>query len=248
MPLLPPPCPGAHHNARLMAIGASAAVSVPPESAVSPPVPSPGQPLSAGTPRGAHPPAPTKADLRPHFRQRRRQAIAAAPGALAAAAAAVVPTLMAPPLRLGLHWPIGHEPDLRSLAERLPAPWPDHLALPAIRGERLLYLPWRPGDPLAPDGVGIPAPLGESGLEPSELGLLLVPALALDRGGVRLGSGGGWYDRLRSDPAWGTVPALVVLPAACVVPVLPRDPWDLPFPGWLEETGLHWCGPSVATS
>ena len=143
---------------------------------------------------------------------------------------------------------MGHEPDLRPLAERLPAGWPDHLALPAIRGERLLYLPWRPGDPLAPDGAGIPAPLGQRGLEPSELGLLLVPALALDRGGLRLGSGGGWYDRLRSDPAWRAVPALVVVPAVCVVPVLPCDPWDVPFPGWLEETGLHWSGPSVATS
>ena len=230
------------------ASGASAAVSFPPEPAAPQVVPNSGQPLSAAQPLDPHPPAQTKANLRPHFRQRRRQAIAAAPAALAAAAAAVVPALMAPPLRLGLYWPVGHEPDLRPLAERLPAPWRDHLALPAIRGERLLYLPWRPGDPLAPDGAGIPAPLGEHGLEPGALGLLLVPALALDHGGLRLGSGGGWYDRLRSDPAWRAVPALVVLPAACVVAVLPRDPWDVPFPGWLEETGIHWSGPSVATS
>jgi 5-formyltetrahydrofolate cyclo-ligase len=40
----------------------------------------------------------------------------------------------------------------------------------------------------------------------------------------------------------------VVVPAACVVPRLPRDPWDVPFPGWLAETGLHWADPSVATS
>ncbi|MEB3335585.1 MAG: 5-formyltetrahydrofolate cyclo-ligase [Cyanobacteriota bacterium] len=189
----------------------------------------------------------TKADLRRRFRPQRRQALAQAPGALATAAAALVPTLLAPPLRLGLYWPVGAEPDLRPLAERLPAPWRPHLALPAIRGDRLLYLPWRPGDPLAPDGVGIPAPLGDRGLEPSRLGLLLVPALAVDHGGVRLGSGGGWYDRLRAEPPWRALPALVVVPAACVVPRLPRDPWDVPFQGWLQESGVHWARPHVAT-
>jgi 5-formyltetrahydrofolate cyclo-ligase len=26
---------------------------------------------------------------------------------------------------------------------------------------------------------------------------------------------------------------------ACVVSALPRDPWDVPFDGWLDETGVH---------
>jgi len=33
------------------------------------------------------------------------------------------------------------------------------------------------------------------------------------------------------------VPALAVLPAACLAPSLPADPWDVPFTGWLDETG-----------
>ena len=74
------------------------------------------------------------------------------------------------------------------------------------------------------------------------LALLLVPALAFDNDGIRLGYGGGWYDRLRADPAWRRVPALAVLPAACRMETLPRDPWDVPFDGWLDETGLHWIG------
>lgn len=192
--------------------------------------------------------ASAKAELRRHFRLRRRQASAAASESIAAVAAALVPSLLAPSQRLGLYWPIGHEPDLRSLAETLPSPWRLQLALPAIRRERLLYLPWRPGDPLEPDGVGIPAPLGETGLEPSQLGLLLVPALAVDPSGLRLGSGGGWYDRLRSDPCWRAVPALAVLPSCCVTSALPRDVWDLPLTGWLDETGLHRAIERVATS
>ncbi len=206
-----------------------------------------GRPAAVTATPPSSPPDP-KPDLRRHFRLQRRLATTAAPGALAAAAAAVLPSLTGPPLRLGLYWPLGHEPDLLPLADTLPAPWRHHLALPAIREGRLLYLPWQPGDPLAADGVGIPAPTGPTPLEPAQLGLLLVPALAVDHAGVRLGSGGGWYDRLRADPLWRAVPALVVVPAACVVPRLPRDPWDVPFPGWLDEAGPHGCAATVATS
>lgn len=192
--------------------------------------------------------AETKLELRSHFRQLSRQAVAAAEGAFVAAAAAALPGLMEPPRWLGLYSPLGHEPDLLPLVERLPAHWRRHIALPAIRADQLLYLPWQPGDPLAPDAVGIPAPLGEVGLEPAQLGLLLVPALAVDGCGWRLGSGGGWYDRLRSRAGWRAVPALVVLPSICVVSALPRDPWDVPFMGWLDERGLHRANKRVATS
>jgi 5-formyltetrahydrofolate cyclo-ligase len=142
---------------------------------------------------------------------------------------------------------VGSEPDLLPLAALLS----DRLALPAIRPwsgapaagvkeeQRLVYLPWSPGQELANDACGIPAPVEGSPLEAGELGLLLVPALAVDGAGLRLGSGGGWYDRLRGDAAWGAVPALAVLPAACVALSLPRDPWDVAFDGWLDEGGLH---------
>ncbi|MFN9621306.1 MAG: 5-formyltetrahydrofolate cyclo-ligase [Cyanobacteriota bacterium] len=196
-------------------------------------------PLLPATPFPS-PPADTKTALRRHFRQRRRQVLPAVLADLIAAAAHRLPSHLAPSSRLGLYWPVGHEPDLRPLPDQLPPPWREHLALPAIRDDRLLYLPWRPGDPLAPDQVGIPAPTVAPPLEAAEVGLLLVPALAVDHSGLRLGSGGGWYDRLRSDPLWAAVPALVVVPDACVVPRLPSDPWDVPFPGRLTETGLHW--------
>ncbi|MFN7900690.1 MAG: 5-formyltetrahydrofolate cyclo-ligase [Synechococcaceae cyanobacterium] len=109
--------------------------------------------------------------------------------------------------------------------------------------ERLIYLPWAGEVLRGRDACGIPAPLPPPGspwreLEADALGLLLVPALAIDQHGIRLGSGGGWYDRLRADPVWRAVPALAVLPAACVCQELPRDPWDVPFAGWLDERGL----------
>jgi 5-formyltetrahydrofolate cyclo-ligase len=77
-------------------------------------------------------------------------------------------------------------------------------------------------------------------LSPDAMGLLLVPALAFaPHSGIRLGYGGGWYDRLRAHPAWAAVPALVVLPSACLSGNLPREAWDVPFHGWLDEHGVH---------
>ena len=89
-----------------------------------------------------------------------------------------------------------------------------------------------------------PPPASGWELSPHALALLLVPALAFDpHSGIRLGYGGGWYDRLRADPAWRAVPALVVLPAACLKANLPQEPWDVPFQGWLDEHGVHsWDG------
>jgi len=198
---------------------------------------------------------PGKEELRRRFRRYRREGLAEAANGILAVAQQHLPPQLGAGRRLGLWWPIGAEPDLRPLAALLERQQPGRLALPAVHAGppanpalRLLYLPWRPGDPLAPDACGIPSPpapaSGEAPLAPHQMALLLVPALAIDRSGIRLGSGGGWYDRLRADPHWRTVPALAVLPAACVSPTpLPRDPWDVPFDGWLDETGWHLASP-----
>lgn len=210
-----------------------------------------------------------KAALRRHFRALRRAGLATAQDGLRHVALERLPERLPPGRGLGVYWPVGSEPDLAPLAPSgLAAVLVGRLALPAVLAgsdpatvarraaeatsapgaggnrERLVYLPWDGTPPRGCDACGIPAPLPADGtvpdpLPPASLGLLLVPALAVDRSGIRLGSGGGWYDRLRSDPAWRAVPALAVLPSACVVERLPRDPWDVPFHGWLDEHGIH---------
>jgi len=147
---------------------------------------------------------------------------------------------------LGLYSPLKNEPDLRSLSTQL-----EHhdclcgMALPAVdQRDMLVYRRWRAGQPLGLDACGIPAPdAAAESLNAGSLAMLLVPGLAVDGEGYRLGSGNGYFDRLRKHPDWSEVPALVVLPASCRVNRLPRDPWDVPFDGWLSEDGLQWLQP-----
>lgn len=178
---------------------------------------------------------PSKQELRTLFRRRRRQSLPdVAAGILATAHRHLGALLAGRGGDLGLYWPLGGEPDLRPLAQA----WAGRLALPAVAGAALVYRAWVPGDPLADDACGIPAPLGPH-RPPETMALLLVPALAVAPCGLRLGSGGGWYDRLRADPLWAAVPALAVLPAACTGVALPSDPWDIPFDGWIDERDCH---------
>jgi 5-formyltetrahydrofolate cyclo-ligase len=179
----------------------------------------------------------TKAELRRLYRERRLQHLPAAEAGMQAAALALAERLQGDQ-RLGLYWPLKGEADLRQLAEH--PDLLDHLALPRVENGQLRYREWLPGAALSPDDTGIPAPEHGPDLEASALGLLLTPALAFDQRGFRLGYGGGWFDRLRSDPHWGAIPALAVLPAACLTATLPVDTWDVPFQGWLDEQGIHW--------
>jgi 5-formyltetrahydrofolate cyclo-ligase len=183
------------------------------------------------------PAAKGKAEWRRRYRRRRLEHLPGAEPGLLQAALGLADQLDGEQ-RLGIYWPLAGEANLRPLAEH--PSLRQRLALPRVAEGTLRYRAWQLGDALSPDDTQIPAPAQGPDLEARALGLLLAPALAFDAAGIRLGYGGGWFDRLRSDPLWGAVPALAVLPAACLVAALPREWWDVPFPGWLDEQGIHW--------
>ena len=69
------------------------------------------------------------------------------------------------------------------------------MALPVVagRGKPLVMRAWAFGEPLSQGVWGIRQPLPEAAeVEPD---ILLVPLLAFDRTGHRIGYGGGYYDR-----------------------------------------------------
>jgi len=91
---------------------------------------------------------------------------------------------------------IGEEIDPRLLLQRLSAEG-HKLALPVIVGrDRPLFLAeWAPGDAMKEGLMQILEPIIAEGQEPLAVDCMLVPLLAVDRDGFRLGYGGGFYDR-----------------------------------------------------
>jgi 5-formyltetrahydrofolate cyclo-ligase len=95
-------------------------------------------------------------------------------------------------------WPIKDEIDIRPLMNAL-VDGGCRLALPVVqgRGQRLLFRAWQPGEPLEAGVFGTLQPSASSeALEPE---VLIVPMLACDGEGWRLGYGGGFYDRTLAD-------------------------------------------------
>lgn len=105
------------------------------------------------------------------------------------------------------------------------------------RGRPLAFHAWRPGDPSMPGPFGVlePVPIAPR-LRPAAL---LVPLLAFDREGRRLGHGAGFYDRtlgaLRA--AGGRPPAFGLGFAFQEVERVPAGPDDEPLDGILTEAG-----------
>ena len=123
-------------------------------------------------------------------------------------------------------WPFGPEIDVRPILYHLHAAG-HPVALPVVirRGLPLVFRQWRPGLQLISGSFGVPRP----GHEQAELTprILIVPLLAFDREGYRLGYGGGFYDRtLAGLRAKGPVLAIGVGYAAQEVERVPRDDTD----------------------
>jgi 5-formyltetrahydrofolate cyclo-ligase len=130
------------------------------------------------------------------------------------------------PAVVSAFWPIKDEIDIKPLMVEL-SDAGCQLALPVVpgRGQRLVFRAWRPGDPLEAGVFGTlqPSPRREA-IEPDAL---LVPLLACDREGWRLGYGGGFYDRtLRALRAEREVTAIGVGFDAQYVAEVPHGPSD----------------------
>ena len=135
------------------------------------------------------------------------------------------------------YWPMGSELDVRPLLHALHARG-HRLCLPVTppRGEVLRFRAWAPGVALERGRGGTQHPAGAAEAVPDAL---LVPLLAFDRAGRRLGYGGGYYDRtLAALPA---ALALGIAFAAQEVAEVPAGPEDVRLPLVATEGGLVHC-------
>lgn len=117
------------------------------------------------------------------------------------------------------------------------------LAMPVViaEGQPLIFRQWRSGEPTVPGIWNIPVPPETS---PELLpDVLLVPMLAFDRKGFRLGYGGGFYDRtLVKLRALKPVMAVGVAYAAQEVPEVLRASYDQPLDFVMTERETLQCG------
>jgi 5-formyltetrahydrofolate cyclo-ligase len=133
------------------------------------------------------------------------------------------------------YMPMSCEVDLTSLLESHPQ---KRWALPRIIPEedhRMVFHPYHP-DRLAlhPYGMAEPDP-DLPVVPPDEVQLALVPGLAFDRMGRRLGYGGGYFDRFLRDFRGVS---LGVVFQALLLDCLPCDEHDVPVQWIVTEEGL----------
>lgn len=104
------------------------------------------------------------------------------------------------------------------------------LLLPRMNGENIDWVQWNgSADSLAENGK-FHEPIGPIYTKLDSIELVLVPALAIDPDGYRLGQGGGFYDRaLPQLKAWKHG---VVYTYERMEHDLPRDPWDIAMDSW----------------
>ena len=98
----------------------------------------------------------------------------------------------------------------------------------------------RSPDELSPGMMGILEPSADAEIvAASDIDFLIVPCLACDRSGNRLGRGGGYYDRFLSGYGGASV---TLCREAMLQDSIPMEAFDLPVPLVLSERGLYQNG------
>jgi 5-formyltetrahydrofolate cyclo-ligase len=103
---------------------------------------------------------------------------------------------------VALYWASGSEVLVSELALRLSEQEQRRIFLPFVLNGELELTEWRPQDPVVTAEYGGMHPRYHRVVELDEVDFIVVPGIAFDRRGGRLGSGTGHYDRLlaRLDP------------------------------------------------
>lgn len=136
---------------------------------------------------------------------------------------------------IALYAPVGDEAPALRLAEALMAAGKT-LCLPHVidRMGTMEFRQWAPGDELEPGGFGTLHPPRSAPLRHPDA--IVAPLVAFDERLMRLGQGGGYYDRafaryekaLRIGLGW----------SAQQVDAVPADPWDVPLHRVVTERSI----------
>ncbi|MEM7053634.1 MAG: 5-formyltetrahydrofolate cyclo-ligase [Pseudomonadota bacterium] len=153
-----------------------------------------------------------------------------------------------PPQHIAAYLAFKGEPDLGDALQRLAAQG-HRLYLPVLNGANMQFRAWNPGSALTPNRFGILEPVDGASRKPQDLNTVLLPLVAYDRAGARLGMGGGYYDRCfafcrsreksNRPQLIGTAYSLQQINEAS----LPLEPWDVTLDAIVHEQDWHRFNP-----
>ena len=130
-----------------------------------------------------------------------------------------------------------------------------HYFLPVLGPTRQLYFAeFSVGIPVTHNRFGIPEPATpkEQRLTPRDMDVILLPLLAFDRQGHRLGTGGGWYDSslafLGNEPRPARPLLVGVGYAFQEIETVPIEPWDIDLDYVATEAELIACTATSAST
>ena len=184
-------------------------------------------------PQNGERPPPGKVALRNHILTRRRSLTSAERYAAAVAVQAATTHLVrrTVPSTTAAYVPVGAEPGGADLPESLAAALPPggRLLLPVLLPDGDLdWAVYAGPTSLVPGPRGLREPVGRRvGVDAiRDAELVFVPALAVDRTGVRLGRGGGSYDRALARTGGGRCMIVALLHDGELLDAVPAEPHD----------------------
>jgi 5-formyltetrahydrofolate cyclo-ligase len=140
---------------------------------------------------------------------------------------------------IGFYWPFKGEADPRVALHRFRIQGA-RTALPMVVEKKapLRFLEWRPGVETIPGVFGLPIPQGTEVIVPD---VVMMPPIAFDAQGYRLGYGGGFFDRTLAAAAPQPLKIGIAREADRIETIHPQ-PHDVPMDFVVTEAGIYTAG------
>lgn len=170
--------------------------------------------------------------------ERAQKSQAAAENALAAIAALQAANIAVK--NIGVFLSLAEEIDTAYLIEQL---WARdyRLFLPVVQAREapLVWRAYQPDSRLCQDVFGLTVPEPAEAASAAPLDVVIMPLVGFDKGGNRIGMGGGFYDRSFADKIAAEPPYLLGLAYECqAVEEIARQAWDIPMNALATEAQL----------
>jgi 5-formyltetrahydrofolate cyclo-ligase len=138
------------------------------------------------------------------------------------------------PQTIAFCWPLRQEFDCRPLVGRLlDRGWRAAQPVVLAPATPMVFRPWLPATPMTEDRHGIPIPAGDVTVLPD---VVLLPLVAFDAQGFRIGYGGGYFDRTLATLSPKPFSVGVGFELARIDSVRP-EPHDIPLDAIVTEAG-----------